>query len=587
MSIVSPAGDPYWRRSLEQRLPCFISTLTPSRFGISVGGTSLGNPFLSISVHVFSSPTAGWPIAVTVAHRSTVKKNPAAAKRRSATLLAAGGGRESPGLRAFVQGPSPAWCIILLALIAQIVFFLAISRARIIDGDEGSYLLASRLVMDHKLPYIDFFYQQMPALPFVYGSWMKVFGMSWHIGRTLSAIFAAILGSGLFAAVWRDTKRCAAGAFALVLFVTHGDVLGWYVTVKTYALSALLLFAAHQLVTASRWRHATILGGIALGLATDVRLYFAALLPLFVIWLYQERRGQLLHFGSGFLLALLPTLYLVGLNPRAFYFNTLGYHAMRTGRLGLVQDLPQKLRVLSDWVNDFQTAVLLLLGCLFIFLYEAGNEAARLALYLSLVFSGICLLPNPAYAQYFCAALPMLVFATVSGASAALDRLPSIMRTRMVVAYGAVLLLSSPIWSRYYAQYFHGIAPMTVENWRVKRAVEVSHAADEYARPGEPVISTWSGYIFESKAAAFPGMENDSRLAVAEQLGDEDLRRYRVAAERQIAAAIEEGAVRVVIFGHQPSPPGTIPEERYYRLLERSGFRLARRIGDTDIFVRH
>jgi hypothetical protein len=488
---------------------------------------------------------------------------------------------------AFVRQPSPAIWVILLALIAQIVFFVAVSRDRIIDGDEGFYLLASRLVMEHRLPYIDFFYQQMPALPFVYGLWMKLFGMSWYTGRALSAIFAAILGAGLFAAVWRETTTCAAGAFALALFVTHGNVLGWYVTVKTYALSALLLFATHQLVTRTRWRHAMILGGIALGLATDVRLYFAGLLPLFLIWLYRERKGwvELLHLGSGFLLALLPNLYFVALSPRAFYFGNLGFHAIRTGRPGLVQDLPQKLQVLSDWVTDFQTFVLLVLGCLFILLYGAGGATARLALYLSLVFAVICLLPSPAYAQYFCAALPILIFAAVTAVSDALNRLPSRMRARMVIVFAAVLLLSSPVWWRYYAQYFHGIAGMSVEDWRVQRVVEISRAADEYARPGEPVISTWSGYIFESKAAPFPGMENECRLKSA-QLGAEELSRYHMVAEQQIAAAIEKGTVRVVIFGHRSSPPGTTPEEGYYSLLGRSGFRLARRIGDTEIFVR-
>jgi hypothetical protein len=238
----------------------------------------------------------------------------------------------------------------------------------------------------------------------------------------------------------------------------------------------------------------------------------------------------------------------------------LGFHAIRTGRPGLVQGLSQKLQILSDWAADFQTSVLLLLGCLFVLLYRAGGAAARLALYLSLVFAGICLLPSPAYAQYFCAALPILILAAVTAMSDALNRLPSKMRTRMAVVYGAVLLLSSPIWWRNYAQYFQGIAPMSIGNWRVQRAVEISHAADEYARPGEAVISTWSGYIFESKATPFPGMENDSRLQSAEQLGAAELRSYRMVAKRQIAAAIESGPVRVVIFGHRSSPPGTTPE---------------------------
>ena len=43
-------------------------------------------------------------------------------------------------------------------------FFLFIARHRFIAGDEGFYLLASRLVLQHKMPYLDFFYQQAPLL---------------------------------------------------------------------------------------------------------------------------------------------------------------------------------------------------------------------------------------------------------------------------------------------------------------------------------------------------------------------------------------------------------------------------------------
>ena len=179
----------------------------------------------------------------------------------------------------------------VVLLVAQMGFFLAISRHRIIDGDEGIYLLAARLVKEHKVPYLDFFYQQMPALPFVYGLWMKLIGTSWYAGRTLSAIFASIVGAGLFAAIWRETRKPFPAAFALALYVTHADVLGWFVTVKTYALSALFLLAAHQLTTSNRNRSGVLLGGLALGLATDVRLYCAALLPLFLIWLYRRRKS--------------------------------------------------------------------------------------------------------------------------------------------------------------------------------------------------------------------------------------------------------------------------------------------------------
>ena len=473
----------------------------------------------------------------------------------------------------------------VLLLLAQMGFFLALSRHRIIDGDEGLYLLAARLVKEHKLPYLDFFYQQMPALPFAYGLWMKFAGATWYAGRALSSIFASIVGTALFAAIWRRTSKPLPAVFALALYLTNADVLGWFVTVKTYALSALFLFAAHQLATSERYRSGVLLGGLALGLATDVRLYCAALLPVFLIWLYRMQKSWRC-FGSGFLLALLPNLYFVGISPRTFYFDNLGYHAIRTGHAGLVQDWPQKMQILSGWAHNFQIAVLFLLAGLFSFLYRAGGAAARLALYLSLAFALVCLLPSPAFPQYLSAAVPLLIFAAVVPVSDAMDRLPSAnLRVRVAIMFAALLLLSSPVWWRYYPKYFQGIAGMSVANWSVPQVVEVSRAADEFIQPGEPVISTWSGYIFQSLAEPFPGMENECRLNSADLLSEAELRQYRLLDERQIVSAIERGTVRMVIFGHQSAPPGITPEESWYGLLQ-ARFKMVRRIGDTEIWWR-
>src|SRR5947209_12322232 len=58
----------------------------------------------------------------------------------------------------------PAVIYGLLAILMPAVF-VPMSLYRIVDGDEGTYLLVSRLVAEGQLPYHDFFYPQMFLLP--------------------------------------------------------------------------------------------------------------------------------------------------------------------------------------------------------------------------------------------------------------------------------------------------------------------------------------------------------------------------------------------------------------------------------------
>ena len=72
-------------------------------------------------------------------------------------------------------------------LLLQVFFFTFIALHRFIDGDEGFYLLASRLVLMHKKPYLDFLFEQAPLLPYVYALWMKFAGVTWASAKLFSA----------------------------------------------------------------------------------------------------------------------------------------------------------------------------------------------------------------------------------------------------------------------------------------------------------------------------------------------------------------------------------------------------------------
>src|SRR5579863_3526665 len=82
-------------------------------------------------------------------------------------------------------------CVFLV----QFLFFAFIALHRFIDADEGSYLLAARLILQHKNPYLDFFYNQAPLLPYVYAAWIKLGGVSWRSAKIFAALLTALLGT--------------------------------------------------------------------------------------------------------------------------------------------------------------------------------------------------------------------------------------------------------------------------------------------------------------------------------------------------------------------------------------------------------
>ena len=74
--------------------------------------------------------------------------------------------------------------LLIPVFLSEVFFFLFIARHRFVNGDEGFYLLASRLVLMHKKPYLDFSYVQAPLLPYVYAGWMQDFWLIVGIGKT-------------------------------------------------------------------------------------------------------------------------------------------------------------------------------------------------------------------------------------------------------------------------------------------------------------------------------------------------------------------------------------------------------------------
>jgi Dolichyl-phosphate-mannose-protein mannosyltransferase len=446
-----------------------------------------------------------------------------------------------------------------VAVTAAFLVPLAIFGA--VDNDEGYYGLAAKLTFEGEVPYRDFFYPQAPLLPYVYGAWMQVFGISLEATRALSVVFTLALGALIcrhaatrFVSLW-------IGALAVLAFASTRLVATWYSTTKTYALSTLLLFGAFMLLdreasarTPRRWLPA----GVLLGLAMDVRLIFAATVPVFAVLLWRlplvTRPRAAGHWAVGLALGLLPSLVPLIVAPSQFVFGNIGFHAVRSEG-GLVGDFDQKLDIVSDVLSQPQYVALLLLAGIAVVAQLARRRPPPLAFWLAAALGLANLLPTPTYAQYACTTVPFLIFT-------ALELVPPI-RARLAQPSGAryrggafavaiVLALAFAFEGMRgveQAQRFNSSPTVFFDQATRSAPGGLADVIDAETVPGEPVLSFRPIYIFLSHADPVPGFENDF-APVAAAIGDmsePDAERLKLITNCRLEALIREHGVRLIV----------------------------------------
>jgi 4-amino-4-deoxy-L-arabinose transferase-like glycosyltransferase len=503
--------------------------------------------------------------------------------------------------------------ILLASFLGNLTFFTFVAQHRFIDADEGSYALAAKLVLAHKAPYLDFFYNQAPLLPYIYAVWMKFGQVSWACARMLSAILTSVLSALVFTDLWRRTKSSWASLLGSFLFAFGTLVFAWFPIVKTYSLAGLLLFASYFLVDGLPrqpllWRAAT--AGLFFGLSVVTRSYLVLLFPVFVCWIFRECRTStrmrlLLWFGWGFVAGTLPALWLFLSSPNSFVFNNLGYHAIRSSA-GLVGWWGQKLVIVLQLFlgtgegNGLQWSLLVLI-VLGVAVASPGRRFfANFATWMWFGLVSISLIPTPAYVQYFSISVPFLIVAAVSGvASLYLDL--SSRRERSIVVLSCVVVVVM-----YMAVAVHDLKRYLISgdavpgvkaaadryDWKLARVIEVSQAVDQIVRPGEPVVSFWPGDIFQSTAEPVSGFENPFALPISGKLTTEQRERYHIISLAEIDQLFAAHKPHTVVLRNQVISPFTNQHDTgiwdsgdvFRKSLLEHGYVVVRSIGGISIY---
>jgi 4-amino-4-deoxy-L-arabinose transferase-like glycosyltransferase len=414
---------------------------------------------------------------------------------------------------------------------AQALVFGPLVVFRFLDGDEGVYAYASRLALHGHVPYRDFFYEQMPLLPYVYGAWIGLFCESWYAARSLSALAAAATGVLLYLHVERRAGRWPALA-ATCLYGLSGLVFGYFTIVKTFALASLFLVGAYVLVEGRRPRW--LAAGLLVGLAVDTRLVFAAAVPAFAV--LAAHRRALPPFGGGLAVGLVPSIVFLALSPHAFVFDNLRYHGEKTTH-GLVGEPAQKLRTAGNLIGlgnadhalGVQFALLLVAAVAALWLLRRRLPfAAAVAVSLGIA----SFLPTPTYVQYFCVLVPYLVLLAVEFAA----RWP---RTALAglaayAAAGGVALA-------------HDVDTSPLLKPNIRSVERVAATVDRRTDAGETVLAGWPGYLFGTHAEAVSGYTNHFAPTAAAKISPREAARVHVFSEPALDALIRRRVPRLVI----------------------------------------
>ena len=485
--------------------------------------------------------------------------------------------------------------LIGLALAGAAALFVYMSRNRLIARDEGFYVMAAKLVLEGRTPYHDFFYPQMPLLPYVYAGWIAVAGASWPAVRLLSALMTTVL-TLLLASEARRLFGAWAAILAVGLFAACSFVFPWYTTVQTYGFSTLLLFASYvslnralQVSRSGMGIGRPLVCGLLFGLAVDARLMFAGLLPIFaaafVFGAVPRRIGvrAALVFCAGFCAAVLPNLYLALKDFDVYLYNNLGYHMTRSAH-SVQAELEHKwviLKVLfglsgTEKFDAYQMPILLL----------ANAAAAVLALCRRCRFDpalalagGLFLLnltPSPTYMQYFSTLIPFLTIGALYAVQAALWNQRAKLRP---VALLAAAALAAVYWPGVTTDVIRHtktgdgvIGIMNRENarlWNVPRVRQIAEMVNRHLKGGDTVAAYWPGFFLETNAEILPGLENHFGLDAAARLDSRRAARYRLLSERSMNEAVRAGTPSGVLYFTIPKKsrvPYEALKEHYVRV---------------------
>ncbi|UCD18298.1 MAG: glycosyltransferase family 39 protein [Candidatus Zixiibacteriota bacterium] len=308
--------------------------------------------------------------------------------------------------------------IFIALLVVHLGLLILFASLRVLDGDEGFYLNATRAVGLGKALYTDFFYTQLTLMPTVFAplaldGWTSFWTLR---GFTVAAGFlSAVL---LFAIVLRATRDARSALIALFMYAVSGIILSWHSAYKPLAFSHFLtlgtfFFWLRYYQKQRLWY--LVLTGLLLSAVINLRAVYIILLPLYLfsVWTVAgsaRRIREMIVFCLSLIPFAIPTAAKIITSADRFFFNTFVFQLHRADHHGMGYIVSNKLLTLLKTVVDPQLFIIGILTIVSMRLLwrEKRIRTARdlvsrpegMVLMNLVLIAGIYLTPNPILRQY-------------------------------------------------------------------------------------------------------------------------------------------------------------------------------------------
>ncbi len=471
----------------------------------------------------------------------------------------------------------------LLPFSLLFVAFFFISQERLAAGDEGFYLSAAKLWAEGKSLYSDFFFPQMPLMPWVYGIIFKIFGTSWFTARTVSALLSAGCGLVIFIALRKQSLKAA--WIGSILFTSHSMVFPWYPVAKAGALamlclliSFLLAFYVHKATRKDSFPWTFLIGGLFFGLSIESRLFFAGMGPVFAVLIalnsenWSTRLREVATFTAGTLLALTPCFILMIQDFDLFWFNNLGYHLIRDTNTAEIR-ISEKLLILRTifglrdavQIEGFQFLLLFVFSGIFQIISWKQSRRISEPLLFGIGMIVLNFIPTPSYIQYFGTAVPFLAL----GAAPIIASFSYFGVGVFLLGYLAFVNLDY----KKYAETGEGVLGIVSGDQRYKKISilkEIGEAVSKEVPPGAAVLTDWPGLLIDGHATFYPRVENHFGKRFAGRLHTNERQRYKIATIGEIKHFVFRKSTQFILIedrDHKVLSPDLRPKMRDYEFV--------------------
>ena len=460
--------------------------------------------------------------------------------------------------------------VIILLIVVQIGLLVFFAFNRLTDGDEGFYLSAGQAAGEGKMVYRDFFYPQMPYLPYLFALFSG-HGMATLFQTRVASVMAAILTTLLFyAALRRTVSDNGVIAILLTMYVFSGLVVSWHSVAKTFAWSDLFLMASfYSLIKylAGPKLFLALLAGALVALAVNIRLVLVPVAAVFLLSVIagtgRRRIGAVLVGMIGGLIVSGPAIYLFVTEPKRFLFDNLGFHLMRDPGLTIPLSALQKLEVIGKMLVNPQILLLFILALAAFIAWRKSQinlrwwtlvaSPAGLAGVTALILTLIYLTPSPVHQHYFVQAVPFLLLASPGGVGilrGSNSRWLRFMSGRRLIDWGLVVYILA--FLPYLVIFVGAVRPSDKDLSLANMKQICAHINTTYTsgpilseQPIVPVLANrpfWPG-------TEFLGFEYPLPLSRAEK------EFYRLATSEELQVAIEGGGPECLVVVDHPDPP--------------------------------